>query len=412
MKITSDFAPPIHYIAPFFVIGAIFNLLAMSALFWIKLNERYADLAVVGWAHLFLVGFVITTILGAMGQLVPVVLEIGHSFVKVFVALPYLLTIGILILVGGFWFNVKLLPYGGMIIFTAVAMYIFDIFATLIKRKNSSLSVNSIGVGHIFLFLAVLMGLLLVSGFVYGVGFDIQVVYLSHVVFAVGGYVFLIIIGISIILLPMFGLAHGFDKRPAELAFWLVIIGILCIGIFKLIDFPIGVSLGFGALLTASALFIYQVFTIYKKRARKERDIWFKSLSVSFGSLLVSFYSMLAAIVVNDQRFINFSGFLFGVGFLSFLITGHFFKIIPFLVWFDKFSPLVGKQKVPMLSEMIPIKDAEYQLWFSFAGLLSCGFAILFNINELWYCGVSFLVVGGMFLLVGVVKMLKFEGRY
>ncbi|WP_052502583.1 hypothetical protein [Halarcobacter anaerophilus] len=96
-------------------------------------------------------------------------------------------------------------------------------------------------------------------------------------------------------------------------------------------------------------------------------------------------------------------------GFITFLITGHLYKIIPFLVWYERFSPYVGKRKVPMLADMIPVKSANMQFLFSTFGVVVISIGLLF-INEVVYkSGVSLLSVGAIFLLKDILYMIRFK---
>jgi len=83
MKISQDFAPPFKLIAPFFILGGIFYLLSTLYVFSFNVNElSFTDPKVLSFTHLFLLGFVMMIIFGAMAQLVPVVLEVGHFGVE------------------------------------------------------------------------------------------------------------------------------------------------------------------------------------------------------------------------------------------------------------------------------------------------------------------------------------------
>ncbi|MGH7506721.1 MAG: hypothetical protein ACRELX_13765, partial [Longimicrobiales bacterium] len=37
---------------------------------------------------------------------------------------------------------------------------------------------------------------------------------------------------------------------------------------------------------------------------------------------------------------------------ISLFVAAHYFKIVPFLVWYHRFGPLAGKQPVPRVSEL------------------------------------------------------------
>ena len=96
-------------------------------------------------------------------------------------------------------------------------------------------------------------------------------------------------------------------------------------------------------------------------------------------------------------------------GQLIFIINGHLYKIVPFLVWYQRFSPLIGKQKVPMLADMVPVKSSKFQFVFSTSGVIIGALGILFTSNEIFKVGVSFLFVGSVFMLKDLLFMINFK---
>ena len=62
-QISSDFAPPLKLISPFFKYGVIFYLLSMLSLLFFEPGFDYHQMDVAGWIHLFLLGFVMMIIL-------------------------------------------------------------------------------------------------------------------------------------------------------------------------------------------------------------------------------------------------------------------------------------------------------------------------------------------------------------
>ncbi|OQX57146.1 MAG: hypothetical protein B5M52_08020, partial [Helicobacteraceae bacterium 4484_230] len=81
---------------------------------------------------------------------------------------------------------------------------------------------------------------------------------------------------------------------------------------------------------------------------------------------------------------------------------------IPFLVWFERYAPLVGKKKVPMLNEMVPEREANIQMYVSAAGVVLVGVSLLVGSNVMFGAGVSILVVGAAFLLYSVYTMMQY----
>ena len=65
-------------------------------------------------------------IFGAMAQLVPVVLEVGHFAVDLYYIIYPLLFIGTIFMAYGFLYSPTLLPYGGVIVLISLSIFIFE----------------------------------------------------------------------------------------------------------------------------------------------------------------------------------------------------------------------------------------------------------------------------------------------
>ncbi len=408
MNITRDFAPPFRLIAPFFLIGVLCYGLSMLLLFSFESTATFSQLTTVGWMHLFLLGFVMMTIFGAMAQLVPVVIEVGHAAVDFFYIIWPLLTLGTLIMVTGFFTFPVLLPYGSLLVLLSMVVFAADLFATLRRGERRSVVISSIKASNIFLLLGILSGFIMALSFGGVLEIDPQPWLQAHVYAVFGGYVLLTIMGLSMILLPMFGLSHGFNDQPILWAYRLMVGGVSIIIVGSLLSLLLLSYAGIVAVFASVVSYGYQIYLIERKRARKENDIWAKSLAIAFMSLALSLLLFSIYLLGGGERFLMSGGWFVTVGFVGFLITSHLYKIIPFLVWFERYAPLVGKQDVPMLHEMVPLREATMQMYCTAIGTGSVGIALLVHSNTLFYGGVSVLVVGGSFLLYAVYTMMHY----
>ena len=395
-------------IAPFFVIGAIFFFLGSVALLFLDPSLGHFDPGIAGWAHWYLLGFVMMIIFGAMAQLIPVVVEVGHHSVDLYYVIWPLLLVGTLLMVMGFWMAPAVLPYGGLLVLTAMLIYLYDTLMTLKKVENVTMTVKTAVAANLFLTTGIVVGFLMTLAIGAGVEIDVSWWLGTHAVLVLGGYVVLTIMGLSLILLPMFGLAHGFDEKPIERAFNLMVGGVLLHLFSTLIGFSFGRFAAIFIMIVAIALYFWQIYLIYKVRARKENDIWARSMFFGYGSLLLAVLLAIPAAIFGWENFILASAWFLIMGFVTFLITGHLYKIIPFLVWFERYSPLVGKQKVPMLNEMYPKKMADWEFIFTAIGVSMAGLGLLFKYNDLYYGGVALLIVGAGFMLASVKWTLAF----
>jgi len=351
-QISSDFAPPLKLIAPFFKFGVIYYLIAMAALLFFTPDFAYAQTDIAGWVHLFLLGFVMMVIFGAMAQLVPVILESGHAVVDVYYVIMPLLGIGTAVMVTGFWLSPVLLPYGGLLVLISMLIFAIENFATLKKTALRTLTVSTVKWSNGYLLLGILTGFAIALGLSGSLSIDVGLMLKAHVYAVLGGYVILTIIGLSLILIPMFSLAHGFDETPINRAFKLVITGVGVVFAGALFGWEALMYVGYAVTVAGILFYLHQIYIIAKLTVRKEMDIWAKSMLFAYGSLIVSLVLGGLYFLTGKESILHASVWFLLMGFIASMITGHLYKIVPFLVWFERFAPLVGKQKVPMLHEM------------------------------------------------------------
>jgi hypothetical protein len=407
--IGKDFAPPLKLISPYFKIGVTFYLLAMVALLSFSPTFIYQEMAIAGWIHLFLLGFVMVIIFGAMAQLIPVVLEVGHAIIDLYYVILPLLGVGVIGMVFGFWVNPALLSYGGLLVLTSMVIFAIEAFATLKKAEIKTLTVKTITVSNGFLLLGILSGFVIALGLSGAISVDVNAILKAHVYAVLGGFVLLTIMGLSLTLIPMFSLAHGFDETPIKRGFNLVAIGVGIVFVSALLEIQYLDWIGYMTTLLGVGFYIYQIYIIYKLTVRKELDIWAKSMIFGFSSLIASLiFGVLSFLPQASEVWLHTSLWFFMVGFIGFLINGHLYKIVPFLVWFERFSPLVGKEKVPMLHEMYPKEQANMMFWYSSIGTVLGAVGLLVESDYIFKSGVSLLIVGAVFLYMSMSKMLGY----
>lgn len=410
-KISQDFAPPFKLIAPFFILGSIFYLLSSLYLFSFTADDlSFTNPHVISFTHLFLLGFVMMTIFGAMAQLVPVVLEVGHFGVELFYAIWPLLLVGTLLMVFGFLYSSALLPYGGIVVLISMMIFVGEIFLTIFKVKKLTLVMSSVLISNTFLFFGIIFGLLMALSYAGTISVDISSLLKAHIYSVLGGYISITIMGLSVVLVPMFTLSHSFSMRPLEISISTMSVAVVLAILASFLHLEILSYIADILALSAMLVYAYLIYIIYKIRPRKENDVYAISLMFSYSSLLVAIAVLISYFIVQKEVYLIASMWLLFFGFFGFLITGHIYKIIPFLVWFEKFSPLVGKQKIPMLADMVPYKSSQAQFIFCAVGVIIVTIAIISQSNILIGAGASFLVMGAIAFIRSVLYMINFKG--
>ncbi|MBU3013745.1 hypothetical protein KO488_03185 [Poseidonibacter lekithochrous] len=410
INITQDFAPPFKLIAPYFIIGVIFYLISTIYLFSINPSELSIHSPnLLSWTHMFLLGFVMMIIFGAMAQLIPVTLEVGHFSVEFYYVIYPLLLVGTILMAIGFTISTSLLPYGGILVLLSMFIFLAEIFLTMKKVSNFSNVVKSILVSNLFLLIGVIIGIVMALTYAGELNANIEELLKAHVFSVVLGYIVITIMALSLVLLPMFGLSHNFSQKPLNNAVIIMTTSVSLVIISALFSIQIIDKIAYLLSIVSLIIYFYQIYLIYKTRARKENDIYVISLFFSFISFLVSIALTYFYIFTNYEPLLFTSAWLFFSGFIAYVIIGHLYKIVPFLVWFEKFSPLVGKQKVPMLADMVPVKAANFQFTFGAIGVVVSAMGLLFMSDEIFKAGATFIFIASIFLLKNLLFMIRFK---
>jgi hypothetical protein len=71
---------------------------------------------------------------------------------------------------------------------------------------------------------------------------------------------------------------------------------------------------------------------------------------VGLAGTLVAAPFALAAGLANPQLLVIYHLLLIGA--VSLFVAGHYYKIVPFLIWYHRFGPLVGLRPVPRVHEL------------------------------------------------------------
>ena len=405
-NLATEMAPPFILVAHYFIAGAVFYAISAFVLpfYATEIDSYFLSTAIASLLHLYLLGFIMMVIFGAMYQLIPVILEVP-IFSKDFAYIQfYMFTVGILLFTYGLWNEsyIVLLPYGGIMMYLSMLIFVVNVFLTYRELTNWNIVAKFILVSNIFLFIGVTIGFIIALNLIYGFYPDILILVKMHIASTIFGYVIMTIMGVGMILLPMFSLSHGFSQVSIETAFYTVIIGLL---LFLLGSYMENSLIEFGGLffITVSVfLALYQMWLIFSTRIRKQNDFWAKNMIASFVSVIVSFLILVFAIVSENDTYYTLFGYTLFFGFFVFFIVGHIYKILPFLVWYQRYSPLVGKIKVPMLNEMVKEKVADIQFWITLVGLLFSMYAIAFGVSVMFQIGTVLMGIGTLMVLYNI----------
>ena len=411
MNISQQFAPPFKLVSSFFISALIMFFISIALLFNFDITLIHTQNSMVlSWVHLYLLGFVMMGIFASMAQLLPVVLEVEHFSIDLYYVVNPLLVLGTILIFLGFYKYPIILSYGGVIVFIAFFIFLFESFLTIKKVEKLNFLSTTVLVANIFLLLGLIVAVIL--SFVYSgaLNLDIQSLMTSHIYLVFVGYLGITILSMSYILIPMFWLSHSFNNIYLKIAFYNISIGVVLVVFSQIIDSSFIKYLAYLVVLIGFIFYTYQLYLIFKTKVRKQKDIYYIYIVFSVLNLILAIFLTCVHFISSSDYLLIVAGFIFLIGFLSPLITAHLYKIIPFLVWFHRFASLVGKQKVPMLADMVPEKSANFGFGFYFMGFVLSLIAFSFSSDILFKSAVSFLFIGTFFIVKDVFYMINFKG--
>ncbi len=404
MRLNFTFAPPSRLVTLFFLSGTVLYFISSILFFTIDfINLYYLDPKVVGFIHLFLLGFVMSIIFGAIYQLISVVLEVPlysnqlaytHLGLFLFSLIPFLNS----------FINSELfefLGYGSMLLYLSFLLYLANIALSIKEVKKRDIKFYFIAVVHIILFFGVTYGVTASFGLVHqSLEYNSIDLTHKHIILTLFGFVGGLAAIMATILLPMFMLSHNFNKKLNNY----ILFGIISASI----------SLIFGWFLISKTiivatifLFAFELYDIYKNRMRKHLDIYAYNIIITFISLIL--IALMLPFLYNEKILKLFMIFLL-FGAINSFVVGHVYKIVPFLVWNEKFAPLVGVKEVPLLADMVNLRLSFLEFWTKIATIALLTTGLVLELNLIVIFGKILLFINGLFLILNITYIFRYKG--
>jgi len=407
MNVNPEFSPSIKLMKPYFLLSSFFYLISFLVLFFIPFNSELTNFKLVGWVHIYMLGFIMLAIFSAMAQLGPVVVETKHYNVNIFKYLFKFLLVGLIILILGFYYDANLLVVGGIFILIAMCIYAIEFLLTLKSARRKTSVTKAMWMSNIFLLVGIISGIIMSCAFSGCLDINPHTILKAHTFGLVVGFIILLIMGISIILIPMFGSSKRISDNVFTKSFYTLAGGVILMLLSTLFSSLILEYLSY-LLTTLSIMFyFYQLFSMVKSRKIIEHDIWAKYMYVGFISFIISFLLLISYIFNNNEEVLKLGMWILMIGFFGSLIIGNLYKIIPFLVWFHIYSPLIETQSVPMLKDLIPHRVSNLQWFLNSTALIFSSTAILLNNHQLFTGSLVIYTLSSFIFLLIINKLLK-----
>jgi hypothetical protein len=368
-----------------FVIMGLVSLLATVVLLFLRpdvLSTYHYNQHVIAVTHLFVLGFILSVVSGALYQLVPVALETTLFSERLGRWHFGSHLIGFVGMVWMFWiWDMKQVGHFGSILAFGTGLFVYNLAKTL--RTISRWDVVAIAVASslVWLSLTVLAGLYLAAAkcWTFSPFYPIAAMHAHAHLGAIGVFVMLIV-GLSYRLIPMFVLGDLQSHARAIASVALLNIGLAGLFVTVLIEHPW--KLGFAlVIIVGLALHGLELRVILARRRRRAIDWSVRSFLTAIA--LFSPLSVLAVVLcwpglpatMLTTQLETVYGFLGLFGVVTLAIIGMLHKIVPFLVWIRRYSPDIGQRPVPTLAQLYSERLQIVAYWLFLAGLLSVSLA-------------------------------------
>ena len=413
-------SPPFSVPARFLVSAPAFGLLAALVLLWQGpdiISTRWSP-QILAVTHLLTLGFLAMSMLGAMMQLMPVLMGMVIPRPVLFSGIVHTpLLLGTLSLAMAWLLQINTL----FIIATILLGFAFCIF--IVVASERLLRSDNKHATRSMMLLALLALLVTASlGIYLSLGYGMQDFPLArgltalHLSWGLFGWVLILIMAVAYQVIPMFQITDEYPALHQRWMGWLVFVAILGLSFSYALQLSM-LKVGFSILLLACLItFSLTTLWVLHNRRRQLPDTTMKFWQLAMSSLLLLSTTWLLSTLFDIELPMFLLPVLMIHGFAMTTVNGMMYKIIPFIIWLhlsvkNKNLRLKDKReaqvKVPHMRKIIPESAGLWQFRFHLASLV---LLVLATILPAWFYYPAALAFAAaqLFLLINLSKAVRF----
>jgi hypothetical protein len=355
--------PPLWLVAPFFLVAPI-GLIAAGLL--LAASGESALIAInaprtVAVTHALVIGWLTTTVMGATYQLGPAV--VGGRLLSVRLARwqfgAHVLSVPVFIWAVLEWDTVWMSAAGALMTVSFV-LYALNAVTSVVRGRGWSLPRAYLATSLAMLAATAGLGLTWV-GALHHAWFPVTMGKLSaHAHVGLAGWLGLTLMGVSYQLVPMFNVVNRVKPRFGWVALPVTAAATAVFALVMYSDPPAAARVVIALFLAAGpAFWAADQVRFMALRSRRRLDVQGRATLTSVAFLaLAAVFGVCAAVgtpfVTDDEpaRWLLAYGACGIAGWLGVAVLGNSYKILPFLIWFHRYRPLVGRRPVPVLADL------------------------------------------------------------
>ena len=357
-------SPPLRVIAPYFLVapaglaGAGVIVLGLSGDELAGYNHPH----VLATVHALVLGWVTLTMLGASYQLGAAVLGIRSVRPRLLQVQLVAHVVGVALLILAFraW-DLDWLHWAPGAVLLSIGIHAWVFQAAFRPSLGWTATRTYMLVSNVALIVTVVLGALWAQ-MLSGGAIEVTASRIAaHAHLGLVGWLSLTVMGVFYQLVPMFMLVRSNRRWPWRAALGLIVPGLTVFALASLFD--LGTAAWFGGVLVMAAgsavWFADQVLAL-RSRRRRAVDHYFVSIATSLVFMAAAVVlGVVAAVDVAADGLTSFglrllqAYFVAGVvGWMGTAIVANSYKIVPFIVWYHRYSGRAGESPVPVLADM------------------------------------------------------------
>lgn len=413
-----DSAPPLDIPMRFFIAGPLFGVVAgIVILLHGSLPFRSSwEMETFALTHLITLGSITMIMFGALYQMIPVLAGVTVPWISLAKWVHLVTLIGIIAFYFGFHYqNLTFFKIAfGSFLFSFSGFFV-PIFFALLHGAKGKPTVWAMLISVISLFVTLIFGLIFLWNYSFAASYGLVNLWVRrdflialHAGYGLIGWMLTLIMGVGFHVIPMFYLTPTFNEAKSRKILFGVALTLIVLpfSVFWLQQ-PLAIYLSFLPSAIATTAFVQEVFSLLRKRKRKitEATIYFWETGLTLfyfvgGLFFLSYFFSDSRLYVFVVTFL-----LFGV--FNAIVNGMLYKIVPFLVWFHRFSQHIGKRPTPTMKDIIAEKNARNQWKIFVVAMIFLGVGIALRNDPIIRFAGLLIFFSYLFLFLLVYKALR-----
>jgi len=351
--------------------------------------------------------------MGSFYQMVPVLVGGVVPYISISRVVHSALSAAILLFVFGIYLSSgTTIVIALLFLIPALSTFILQIMIALFKVAADRPTIVAMRISIISLAVVMILGIIFSGAHasLWDFSPDRMTMTSIHVTLGLFGWVGTLIMGVGFHVIPMFYITPLFPPSDAKVILSTHLASLILVSVTLFFNqHAVLIFLSMIPGFAGSVIFVLTMNNMLKHRKRRIVDSTIRFWQTGLLMLPLSLVSIFFIVWTDSPRIVSLFGLFFIAGYGFAITNGMLYKIVPFLVWFHRFSLLIGKVDVPLMKDISPDSTARKQWKVLVAALIILAVGVIFDAGFIVRIGGLALALSSGLLLLNLVKMVKMK---